>query len=333
MIRLIFSYKFFFLLGFISNLAFADLPDEHEFLIEINEQNQSSFLNHALQNSILKILGSYETYIKKENFFNSINPRDFISEFGSFNESDKSFSKIIIDASSLRNFLVKNGFDISSEIKTKFIGWILCDADLDSLKFYKRAKQKCEQIKKNLFNISQNRNADLYFPILDSEDLISFKAQNKEDEADFIYLSDRYKADSFIYCRLSYQNENCYLPDKNLSGRYLNFSKNLKPNLAMHTLIDSVLSDQILEINSLNPKPFTINIKNISSLDDYKNVLKEVKKIIIFSDVTTYSLSGNELSLSTSLIGNYDQISKLFLDYSFFILEDANEASISLIYN
>ena len=88
MIRLIFSYKFFFLLGFISNLAFADLPDEHEFLIEINEQNQSSFLNRALQNSILKILGSYETYIKKENFFNSINPRDFISEFGSFNESD-----------------------------------------------------------------------------------------------------------------------------------------------------------------------------------------------------------------------------------------------------
>ena len=101
----------------------------------------------------------------------------------------------------------------------------------------------------------------------------------------------------------------------------------------MHTLIDSVLSDQILEINSLNPKPFTINIKNISSLDDYKNVLKEVKKIIIFSDVTTYSLYGNELSLSTSLIGNYDQISKLFLDYPFFILEDANEASISLIYN
>ena len=88
-----------------------------------------------------------------------------------------------------------------------------------------------------------------------------------------------------------------------------------------------------LEINSLKPKPFTINIKNISSLEDYKYVLKEVEKIIIFSDIAPFTLSGNELSLSASLIGNFDQINKLFVDYPFFILEDANEESISLIYN
>ena len=94
-----------------------------------------------------------------------------------------------------------------------------------------------------------------------------------------------------------------------------------------------VLSDQILEINSLRPKPFIIKIKNISSLDDYKNALKEVEKIIIFSNINPSSLSGNELSFTASLIGNYDQINKLFLDYPFFDLEEANEESISLIYN
>ena len=333
MIRLIFSFKIFFLLSFFSNLSLSALPDKHEFLIEMNKQNETSFLNQALQNSILKILGSYDTYSKKENFFNTLNPKDFIDEFGSYNENDSYFSKIIIDASSLRNFLVKNGFDISSEIKSDLVGWILCDADLDSLDLYQRTRQKCEQIKNNLKNISRERNTDLFFPMLDSEDLISFKIQNEENELDFVYLSDRYKADSFFYCRLSLEYENCYLPDKNLSDRDLNFSKKFKPNLAIHSLIDDVLSDQILEINSLRPKPFIIKIKNISSLDDYKNALKEVEKIIIFSNINLSSLSGNELSFTASLIGNYDQINKLFLDYPFFDLEEANEESISLIYN
>lgn len=333
MIRLIFSFKFIFLFSFFSNLYFAALPDKHEFVIEINKQNENTFLNQALQNSILKILGNYDTYSKKENFFNTLDPKDFINEFGSFNDKNSSFSKIIIDASSLRNFLVTNGFDVSSEVKIELIGWILCDTNLDSLDLYQRTKQKCEQIKKNLKNISKERNTDLFFPILDAEDLISFKIQKEENDLDFVYLSNRYNADSFFYCRLSAEDENCYLPDNNLSERDLNFSTKLKPDFAIHKLIDSVLSDQTLEINSLKPKPFTINIKNISSLEDYKYVLKEVEKIIIFSDIAPFTLSGNELSLSASLIGNFDQINKLFVDYPFFILEDANEESISLIYN
>ena len=261
MIRLIFSFKIFFLLSFFSNLSLSALPDKHEFLIEMNKQNETSFLNQALQNSILKILGSYDTYSKKENFFNTLNPKDFIDEFGSYNENDSYFSKIIIDASSLRNFLVKNGFDISSEIKSDLVGWILCDADLDSLDLYQRTRQKCEQIKNNLKNISRERNTDLFFPMLDSEDLISFKIQNEENELDFVYLSDRYKADSFFYCRLSLEYENCYLPDKNLSDRKLNFSKKfirsmgLEPNLITTQIEphDSIIESyhNILRINSI----------------------------------------------------------------------------------
>ena len=81
MIRLIFSFKFIFLFSFFSNLYFAALPDKHEFVIEINKQNENTFLNQALQNSILNILGNYDTYSKKENFFNTLNPKDFINEF------------------------------------------------------------------------------------------------------------------------------------------------------------------------------------------------------------------------------------------------------------
>ena len=81
MIRSFFSLLLIFFVGFISNLLFASLPDEHNILIEVNETNESSYLNQAVQISVLKILGNHEIFVKNKDFFNSIQSRDFITEF------------------------------------------------------------------------------------------------------------------------------------------------------------------------------------------------------------------------------------------------------------
>ena len=112
MIRSFFSFLLIFFVGFISILSFASLPDEHNILIEVNETNESSYLNQAVQISVLKILGNHEIFVKNKDFFNSIQSRDYITEFSSFDKEDKTFSKIIVDARSLRNFLVRNSFNI-----------------------------------------------------------------------------------------------------------------------------------------------------------------------------------------------------------------------------
>ena len=64
MIRSFFSFLLIFFVGFISNLSFASLPDEHNILIEVNETNESSYLNQAVQISVLKILGNHEILLK-----------------------------------------------------------------------------------------------------------------------------------------------------------------------------------------------------------------------------------------------------------------------------
>ena len=102
---------------------------------------------------------------------------------------------------------------------------------------------------------------------------------------------------------------------------------------ALNKIIDGVLDDRILEINSKFPEAFSITIKNILSFEDYKKVLRELDKIIIFSDIKIHSLSSNELNLRTLLIGDFNQIQKLFNNFSSFSLETVNKKSVTLIYN
>lgn len=331
MIRSFFSILLIFFVGFISNLLFASLPDEHKILIEVNETNESSYLNQAVQISALKILGNHEIFVRNKDFFNSIQSRDFITEFSSYDQEGKTFSKIIVDARSLRNFLVRNSFNISIEVPTNHIAWIFCDYDLNSLKTYKKTKSKCDQIKKNLKKESSDRNANVFFPFFDTEDLVSFRSSN--DELSNVYLSNRYKADSFFYCKLSFSKEECYLPENILKGRSLNFSEIFDPYSALNKVIDGVLDDRILEINSKVPETFSITIKNILSFEDHKKVLREIEKIIIFSDTKIHSLSSNELNLRTLLIGDFNQIQKLFNNFSSFSLETVNKKNVTLTYN
>ena len=67
MIRSFFSFLLIFFVGFISNLTFASLPDEHNILIEVNETNESSYLNRC-SNFCFKILGNHEIFVKNKDF-------------------------------------------------------------------------------------------------------------------------------------------------------------------------------------------------------------------------------------------------------------------------
>ena len=96
-------------------------------------------------------------------------------------------------------------------------------------------------------------------------------------------------------------------------------------------VIDGVLKQYILKINSKDPIPYNINIKNISNLDEYRFVLSELEKIIILSDLKINYLSFNEVNLSSLLIGNYKQLEKLFFNYPFLRLESLESDKLSLI--
>ena len=121
------------------------------------------------------------------------------------------------------------------------------------------------------------------------------------------------------------------MPIKSQLNSNLDFSKSLNPVKALNIVIDGVLKQYILKINSKDPIPYNINIKNISNLDEYRFVLSELEKIIILSDLKINYLSFNEVNLSSLLIGNYKQLEKLFFNYPFLRLESLESDKLSLI--
>ena len=332
MFQLNISFRIFLFVIFFSGTIHSSLPDQHEFIIDVSDKNQTSYFDEALKNSLLKILGNQETYLRNKQFFNSIDSKEFIKEYSSFEEGGIKKNRILVDAKLLRSFLISNNFNVSSEIQTTLIVWILCDRDLTSISSFNKVNKKCSSIKDKLTQVSNERNVKIIFPILDSKDLVSFKIADRAKNNDFLYLSKRYVGDSFFYCRVTIEKESCYVPIKSQLNSNLDFSKSLSPIEAFNMVIDGVLEQYILKINSKDPIPYIINIKNISNLDEYKFVLSELKKIIIFSDLKINYLSFNEVNLSSLLIGNYKQLEKLFINYPFLRLENLESNKLSLIF-
>ena len=161
--------------------------------------------------------------LKNKQFFNSINSKEFIKEYSSFEEEGIKKNRILVDAKLLRSFLISNNFNVSSEIQTTLIVWFLCDRDLTSLNSFNKVSKKCSSIKDKLTQVSNERNVKIIFPILDSKDLVSFKIADKAKDNDFLYLSKRYLGDSFFYCRVTLEKESCYVPIKSQLNSNLDF--------------------------------------------------------------------------------------------------------------
>ena len=122
------------------------------------------------------------------------------------------------------------------------------------------------------------------------------------------------------------------MPIKPQLNSNLDFSKSLNSVEAFNMVVDGVLEQYILKINSKDPIPYNINIKNISNLEEYRFVLSELEKIIILSDLKINYLSFEEVNLSSLLIGNYKQLEKLFINYPSLRLENLESDKLSLIF-
>ena len=64
MFQLNISFRIFLFVIFFSGTIHSSLPDQHEFIIDVYDTNQTSYFDEALSTSILKILGNQETYVK-----------------------------------------------------------------------------------------------------------------------------------------------------------------------------------------------------------------------------------------------------------------------------
>ena len=299
-------FNFFF---FVFSLqSYSSFPDEHVLFIESDNLSTNQVLRKALDISSIRILGSKNEFDQNKRLISNLNPEIFIKSY-EFTKDDK--IKIIINAKLLRNNFLERNLSISLEDRQSIAAWILCRTDLNSKRNYDLLIEKCNKAKKSLTKMSQERDIDLIYPILDSNDLSFLDIEDKNERKENSFINRRYMSDESFYCELTLSQENCYqtLSSKN---NKIDFSRIYTLESIFNKTADLVKLSKKILINKNSFKPLRIYISNIMSIEEYDYVSQELEKIIFFDNLSLSSLKKNDVVFKSNLLGKITEVEKLF---------------------
>ena len=323
LIKILFSFSLFF-----SICVFSAFPEEHVLFIESENTNTNQALRKALNISSLRILGSKNEFDQNKKLILSLNPDSFIKSY-EFKNQDK--IKIVVNAKLLRKKFLDSDLSISLEDRQSITAWILCKTDLSSKSDYDLITKKCNEAKQFLRKASSERDINLIFPILDSNDLSSLDIEYKDEPNENSFINKRYLSDESIYCEITLKQDNCYQTESAINTK-IDFSKIYTLENIFNKTVDSVQQSEKVYINRSSFKPISIFISNINSIEDYDYVFQELEKIIFFNNLALNSLKKNDVVFSSDLLGKISEIENIFKKKKNFFITSIDYQKIFLEY-
>ena len=321
--------NFFIFFFFVFSLqSYSSFPDEHVLFIESDNLSTNQVLRKALDISSIRILGSKNEFDQNKRLILNLNPEIFIKSY-EFTKDDR--IKIIINAKLLRNNFLERNLSISLEDRQSIAAWILCRTDLNSKRNYDLLIEKCNKAKKSLTKMSQERDIDLIYPILDSNDLSSLDIEYKDDPNENSFINKRYLSDESIYCEITLKQDNCYQTESAINTK-IDFSKIYTLENIFNKTADAVQQSEKVYINRNSFKPISIFISNINSIEDYDDVFQELDKIIFFNNLALDSLKKNDVVFSSDLLGKISEIENIFKKKKNFFITSIDYQKIFLEY-
>ena len=323
LIKILFSFSLFF-----SICVFSAFPEEHVLFIESENTNTNQALRKALNISSLRILGSKNEFDQNKKLISSLNPDSFVKSY-EFQNQDK--IKIVVNARLLRKKFLDSNLSISLEERQSITAWILCKTDLSSKRDYDLIIKKCNKAKQFLKKASLERDINLIYPILDSNDLSSLDIEYKDEPNENSFINKRYLSDESIYCEITLNHDNCYQTESAKNTK-IDFSKIYTLENIFNKTADAVQQSEKVYINRSSFKPISIFISNINSIEDYDYVFQELEKIIFFNNLALDSLKKNDVVFSSDLLGKISEIENIFKKKKNFFITSINKKKIFLEY-
>ena len=324
LIKILCSFSLFF-----SICAFSAFPEEHVLFIESENSNTNQALRKALDISSLRILGSKKEFDQNKKLILGLNPDFFVKSY-EFKNQDK--IKIVVNAKLLRKKFLDNDLSISLEDRQSITAWILCKTDLSSKRDYDLIIKKCNEAKQFLRKASSERDINLIYPILDSNDLSSLDIEYRDEPNENSFINKRYLSDESIYCEITLKQDNCYQTESAKNTK-IDFSKIYTLENIFNKIADSVQQSEKVYINRSSFKPISIFISNINSIEDYDYVFQELEKIIFFNNLALDSLKKNDVVFSSDLLGKISEIENIFKKKKNFLITSIDYQKIFLEYN
>tara|TARA_B100001113_G_scaffold283756_1_gene238903 strand:+ start:1943 stop:2941 length:999 start_codon:yes stop_codon:yes gene_type:complete len=299
-----FTFLFFFFSILIS--------EEYSTIVQGNDEDVSELLRKALNQSILKVLGSQRDFNLNQQTFKKLNPDRYIKEYKFINYKNEEALEVKIDLKALQEKLLRLNLGISFLKNPKVAAWIFCKSDFSSLQAAKSLEQKCKFTKKELNNIANERGITLIYPILDSQDIRLFSLENNSETESLTIFNDRYPSDGWFFCEISSINEWCFLPreiDKKSSR--LDTETRYKPTVGFNILVDNLYSKQRLKPKYKSKQPYYVEISGLNKFIEHKNLEEKLQNILFISNLSLLSLRNNSATYSFYLLSE----EKNLIDY------------------
>ena len=277
------------------------ISEEYSTIVQGNDEDVSELLRKALNQSILKVLGSQRDFNLNQKTLKKLNPDNYVKEYKFIKYRNEEALEVMIDLKVLQEKLLKLNLGISFLKNPKVAAWVFCKSDFS-----------CKFTKKELNNIANERGITLIYPILDSQDISLFSLENDSEIKSLTIFNDRYPSDGWFFCEISSVNEWCFLPkeiDKKLST--LDTETRYKPAVGFNILIDNLYSKQRLKPEYQSNQPYFVEISGLKKFIEHKHLEKKLQDILFISDLSLLSIQNNSATYSFYLLSE----EKNLIDY------------------
>jgi hypothetical protein len=293
--------------------------EDYSTIVQGNDEDVSELLKKALNQSILKVLGSQRDFNLNQQKFKKLNPDNFVREYKFIEFNDEEALEVMIDLKALQEKLLELNLGISFLKNPKVAAWVLCKSDFSSLQAAKSLEQKCKFVKKEFDRVANERGITIIYPILDSQDISLFSFENDSNLENLTIFNDRYPSDGWLFCEISSSSEWCFLPmeiEKKFSK--LDVESKYKPEIGINILIDNLFSNQRLRAVSQSNLPYYLEIKGLKRFADHKEFKNILNSILFINNLSLLSLRNNSatyrfnlLSEEKNLLNYFDEIENL----------------------
>ena len=319
---------------FISLIFFTVLnlySEEYSTIVQGDDENVSELLQKALNQSILKVLGSQRDFNLNRQNFKKLNPDNFVREYKFIEFNNEEALEVMIDLKALQEKLLELNLGISFLKNQKVAAWVLCKSDYSSLQAAKSLEQKCKFVKKEFDRVANERGIKIIYPILDSQDISLFSFENNANLENLTIFNDRYPSDGWFFCEISNPSEWCFLPE-DIEKKFskLDFDSKYKPANAINILLDNLFSSQRLKASSQSNVPYYIEISGLKKFSDYKSFENILKNILFINNLNLLSLRNNSATYSFNLLSEERNLLSYFNENENLILVNKEKDKLFL---
>ena len=295
--------------------------EDYSTIVQGDDEEVSELLQKALNQSILKVLGSQRDFNLNKQNFKKLNPNNFVREYKFIEFNDEEALEVMIDLKALQEKLLELNLGISFLKNPKVAAWVLCKPDYSSLQAAKSLDQKCKFVKKEFDRVANERGITIVYPILDSRDISLFSFENNSNLENLTIFNDRYPSDGWFFCEISSSSEWCFLPE-DIEKKFskLDVESKYKPAVGINILIDNLFSNQRLKASSKSNLPYYLEIRGLKKFSDHKSFENILKNILFINNLSLMSLKNNSatysfnlLSEERNLLNYFDEIENLIL--------------------